>query len=140
MDSIMLDWERMIAGYVREVLGYPVPSFAIPSAVGASHTSDPDASNTHVSVLGTSPVLDAAIPPPTETPLFLPESLSPPSLIPSSASLPNGPREVVDLTMEGDDELIRSTKCSDSPLTKIGGGGDGCRLNLSWKCGFNLST
>ncbi|KAJ3845996.1 hypothetical protein EV368DRAFT_89750 [Lentinula lateritia] len=108
MDSIMLDWERMIAGYVREVLGYPVPSFAIPSAVGASHTGDPDASNTHASVPGTSPVLDAIIPPPTETPLFLPESLLPPSLIPSSASLPNGPREVVDLTMEGDNELYES--------------------------------
>ncbi|KAJ3808699.1 hypothetical protein F5876DRAFT_78472 [Lentinula aff. lateritia] len=29
MDSIMLDWECMIAGYVSEVLGYPIPSFAI---------------------------------------------------------------------------------------------------------------
>ncbi|KAJ3858588.1 hypothetical protein EV359DRAFT_87499 [Lentinula novae-zelandiae] len=108
MDSIMLDWERMIAGYVSEVLGYPVPSFAIPSAVGASHTGDPDASNTHASVPGTSPVLGATTPPPTETPLFLPESLLPPSLIPSSASLPNVPREVVDLTMEDDDELYGS--------------------------------
>ncbi|KAJ3871268.1 hypothetical protein F5051DRAFT_446414 [Lentinula edodes] len=108
MDSIMLDWECMIAGYVSEVLGYPVPSFAIPTAVGASHTGDPDASSTHVSVPGTSPVLGATIPPPTETPLFLPESLSPSSPIPSSASLPNSPREVVDLTMEDDDELYES--------------------------------
>ncbi|KAJ3804928.1 hypothetical protein F5876DRAFT_82413 [Lentinula aff. lateritia] len=57
---------------------------------------------------GTSPVLGATIPPPTETPLFLLESLSPPSLIPSSASLPNVPREIVDLTMEDDDELYES--------------------------------
>ncbi|KAJ3928326.1 MAG: hypothetical protein NXY57DRAFT_964641 [Lentinula lateritia] len=103
MDSIMLHWECMIAGYISEVLGYPVPSFTIPSAVGALHTGDPDASNTHVSVPGTSPALGAIIPP-----LFLPESLSPPSLIPSSASLPNGPWEVVDLTMEDDDELYKS--------------------------------
>ncbi|KAJ3846697.1 hypothetical protein EV368DRAFT_88638 [Lentinula lateritia] len=103
MDSIMLDWEHMIAGYISEVLGYPVPAFAIPSAVGASHTGDPNGSNTHASVPGTSPVLV-----PTETPLFLPGSLLPPSLIPSSASLPNGPREVVDLTMEDDDELYES--------------------------------
>ncbi|KAJ3804230.1 hypothetical protein F5876DRAFT_70811 [Lentinula aff. lateritia] len=108
MDSIMLDWERMIAGYVSEVLGYPVPSFAIPSAVGASQTGDPDGSNTHASVPGTSPVLVPTNPPLTETPLFLPGSLSPPSLIPSSASLPNGPWEVVDLTMEDDDELYES--------------------------------
>ncbi|KAJ3859587.1 hypothetical protein EV359DRAFT_86231 [Lentinula novae-zelandiae] len=54
MDSIMLDWECMIAGYVSEVLGYPVSSFAIPSAVGASHTGDPDALNTHASVPVTS--------------------------------------------------------------------------------------
>ncbi|KAJ3876409.1 hypothetical protein F5051DRAFT_429784 [Lentinula edodes] len=113
MDSIMLEWERMSAGYVSEVLGYPVPSFAVPSVEVVSHTSDPDASTTHASVPETSPVLGATAPPPTKTPLFLPESLSPPpphspSPIPSSASLPNVPREVVDLTMEGDDELYES--------------------------------
>ncbi|KAJ3924475.1 MAG: hypothetical protein NXY57DRAFT_969795 [Lentinula lateritia] len=108
MDSIMLDWERMIAGYVSEVLGYPVPSFAILSAVGASHTGGPDVSNTPASVPGTSPVLVPTNSPPTEAPLFLPESLSPPALIFSAASLPNGPREVVDLTMEDDDELYES--------------------------------
>ncbi|KAJ3935843.1 MAG: hypothetical protein NXY57DRAFT_957781 [Lentinula lateritia] len=123
MDSIMLDWERMIAGYVSEVLGYPVPSFAIPSAVGVSHTSDPDASTTHVSIPEPSSVLGATTPPPTETPLFLPESLSPPSphspsLIPSSASLPNVPREVVDLTMENDDELYESRE---EFLVRMGG-------------------
>ncbi|KAJ3804559.1 hypothetical protein F5876DRAFT_82960 [Lentinula aff. lateritia] len=113
MDSIMLDWECKIAGYVSEVLGYPVPSFAIPSALGVSHTSDPDASTAHASIPEPSSVLGATTPPPPETPLFLPESLSPPSphspsLIPSSAPLPNVPREVVDLTMEDDDELYES--------------------------------
>ncbi|KAJ4500090.1 hypothetical protein C8R41DRAFT_914551 [Lentinula lateritia] len=74
----------------------------------ASHTGDPDVSNSPASVPGTSPVLVPTNSPPTEAPLFLLESLSPPSLIPSSASLPNGPREVVDLTMEDDNELYES--------------------------------
>ncbi|KAJ3846385.1 hypothetical protein EV368DRAFT_89119 [Lentinula lateritia] len=95
MDSIMLDWECKIAGYVSEV------------------TLDPDASTAHASIPEPSSVLGVTTPPPPETPLFLPESLSPPSphspsLIPSSASLPNVPREVVDLTMEDDDELYQS--------------------------------
>ncbi|KAJ3925240.1 MAG: hypothetical protein NXY57DRAFT_968143 [Lentinula lateritia] len=113
MDSIMLDWERMIAGYVSEVLGYPVPSFAISSALGVSHNSDPDASTTHASIPEPSSVLGAATPPPSETPLFLPASLSPPSPhspspIPPPVSPPNVPREVVDLTMEDDNELYES--------------------------------
>ncbi|KAJ3852029.1 hypothetical protein EV368DRAFT_65263 [Lentinula lateritia] len=128
MDSIMLDRERMIAGYVREVLGYPVPSFAVPSAEGVSHTSDPEVSTTHASVLEVSPVLGASTPPPTRTPLFLPESLSPPSPyspspIPPSASLPNIPREVVDLTMEDVDELYKSreefvVRMGETPVVK----------------------
>ncbi|KAJ3845871.1 hypothetical protein EV368DRAFT_70370, partial [Lentinula lateritia] len=67
MDSIMLEWERMIVGYISEA----------------------------------------------KTPLFLPESLSPPSPhspspVPSPVSLPNVSREVVDLTMEDDNELYES--------------------------------
>ncbi|KAJ3845970.1 hypothetical protein EV368DRAFT_89787 [Lentinula lateritia] len=113
MDLIMLDWERMVAGYIREVLGYPVPSFAAPSAEEVSHTSDPKISTTHASVPEVSAILGASTPPPTRTPLFLPESVLPPSPhspspIPPSPSLPSVPREVVDLTMEDDDELDES--------------------------------
>ncbi|KAJ3911300.1 hypothetical protein F5877DRAFT_86176 [Lentinula edodes] len=113
MDSIMLEWERMIVGYISEVLGYPVPSFAVPSVEGVSHSGDPEALTTRASIPETSPVLGAAAPPPTATPLFLPESLSPPSPhspspVPSPVSPPNVPREVVDLTMEDDNELYES--------------------------------
>ncbi|KAJ4495513.1 hypothetical protein C8R41DRAFT_918646 [Lentinula lateritia] len=113
MDSIMLEWERMIAGYVSEVLGYPVPSFAVPSVEGVSRISGPDASTAQASILETPPVLDTIASPPAKAPLFLPESLSPPSPhspspVPSPVSLPNVSREVVDLTMEDDDELYES--------------------------------
>ncbi|KAJ3858476.1 hypothetical protein EV359DRAFT_87689 [Lentinula novae-zelandiae] len=113
MDSIMLEWERMIAGYVSEVLGYPVPSFAAPPAGGDSHTGGPEASTPRASVPETSPVQGTTAPPQAKTPLFLPESLSPPSPhspspIPSPVSPPNASREVVDLTMEDDDELYES--------------------------------
>ncbi|KAJ3845681.1 hypothetical protein EV368DRAFT_90284 [Lentinula lateritia] len=128
MDSIMLDWERMIAGYVSEVLGYPVPSFAVLSVVGVSHTRDPDVSTTHASIPEVSPVLDASTPPLTMTPLFLPESLLPPSPhspspIPPSTSLPNVPWEVVDLTMEDDDKLYESreeflVRMGETPVVK----------------------
>ncbi|KAJ3911042.1 hypothetical protein F5877DRAFT_86574 [Lentinula edodes] len=49
MDSIMLDWECMIANYVSEVLGYPVPSFVAPPAEGVSNPS--------ASVVATAPPL-----------------------------------------------------------------------------------
>ncbi|KAJ3915135.1 hypothetical protein F5877DRAFT_82140 [Lentinula edodes] len=113
MDSIMLEWERMIVGYVSEVLGYPVPSFAVPSVEGVSRISGPDASTAQASTLETPPVLGTIASPQAKAPLFLPESLSPPSPhspspVPSPVSLPNVSREVVDLTMEDDDELYES--------------------------------
>ncbi|KAJ3924922.1 MAG: hypothetical protein NXY57DRAFT_968759 [Lentinula lateritia] len=113
MDSIMLDWERMIANYVSEVLGYPVPSFV---ATPAEEVSNPS-----VSVVATAPppipedppVLGANAPTRSRTPLFLPGSPTPPSphspsSIPPSAPAPDVPRETIDLTGEDDDELYES--------------------------------
>ncbi|KAJ3870544.1 hypothetical protein F5051DRAFT_447524 [Lentinula edodes] len=103
----------MIAGYVSEVLGYPVPSFAAPSAGEDSPTGGPEASTPRASVPEAPPVQGTTAPPQAKTPLFLPESLSPPSPhspspIPSPVSPPSASREVVDLTMEDDDELYES--------------------------------
>ncbi|KAJ3804356.1 hypothetical protein F5876DRAFT_70703 [Lentinula aff. lateritia] len=108
MDSIMLDWERVIVGYVSELLGYPVPSVPVPVAVGVSDPSDAVVSTTPVILPDVSPVLSASAPTPTRTPLFLLESLSPPSPIPSSTSVPNVPPEIIDLTLEDDDALYES--------------------------------
>ncbi|KAJ3870736.1 hypothetical protein F5051DRAFT_447217 [Lentinula edodes] len=113
MDSIMLEWERMIAGYVSEVLGYPVPSFAAPSAGEDSPTGGPEVLTPRARVSEAPPVQGTTAPPPSKTPLFLPEPLSPPSPhspspIPSPVPPPNASRDVVDLTMEDDDELYES--------------------------------
>lgn len=109
----MLDWERMIANYVSEVLGYPVPSFVAPPAE--------EVPNPGVSVEATAPppipedppVSGTNAPIRSGTPLFLPGSPTPPSphspsSIPPSAPAPDVPRETIDLTGEDDDELYES--------------------------------
>ncbi|KAJ3925194.1 MAG: hypothetical protein NXY57DRAFT_968211 [Lentinula lateritia] len=88
MDSIMLDWERMIANYVSEVLGYPVPSFVAPPAE--------EVSNPSVSVVATAP------PPIPEDPPVLGANA------PTRTPAPDVPRETIDLTGEDDDELYES--------------------------------
>ncbi|KAJ3873485.1 hypothetical protein F5051DRAFT_506492 [Lentinula edodes] len=113
MDSIMLDWERMIANYVSEVLGYPVPSFVAPPAEEVSNPSVSVVATTPPPIPEDPPVLGANAPTRSRTPLFLPESPAPPSphapsSIPPSAPAPDVPWETIDLTVGDDNELYES--------------------------------
>ncbi|KAJ3870723.1 hypothetical protein F5051DRAFT_457202 [Lentinula edodes] len=113
MDSMMLDWERMIANYVSEVLGYPVPSFVAPPVEEVSNPSVSVVATAPLPIPEDPPVLGANAPTRSGTPLFLPGSPTPPSphspsSIPPSAPAPDVPWETIDLTGEDDDELYES--------------------------------